>query len=613
MLNLRDELNSLEKMQGKFHKLFPAYITHIRFPCFKNISPGTSIDFGFPITALVGANGSGKTSVLHALYGSPKSYSTGEYWFGTQIDPIEEGDGSPNRFIYGHYSHQYRDVVETRKARVRKFRNGKLDPNYWEPTKESPGDGMEVPKNVLDKKIDGRSKDRWNPVVRKVVYINFRKELSAFDKYFYFGKEPVTASVSKGQGARRITSKKELIVRDAKKLSKVIELGDTSLTDRGMKVATENRLLTNEELEAVSFILGREYVEARVVRHRLFKGDGNLSVIFSTKFCKYSEAFAGSGEVAVTSCVIQVISAKSGSLLLLDEPEVSLHPGAQERLLAFLAKMVKERKLQVVFSTHSPHLISALPNDAIKTFVQLNDGSFSVVPESHPYAAFHRLGASYDNKIVVLVEDRLAKFVVNQALQLFSDVALRQVFSVEYLPGGASSILANRIPVFMESASNILVLLDGDQRKSDSIPDPDTIPVSNDEDLERIILERLGTKPVCLIDGGASGSNKFQKTTFLRNYMKWVFNNLRYLPLSSPEEIVLKAANMLSSDAVGNSQLCKSNLEIEASKNVGLVPSSEEIDSYGNFMLGTYRNSSDELAQIAKLLKDFSDRVRPGF
>lgn len=313
MLNLRDELDALKKMKGKYHALFPSYITHIRFPRFKNLASGTNIDFEFPITALVGANGSGKTSVLHALYGAPKGYSTGEYWFGTLVDPIEEGDGSPNRFIYGHYNPQFKVVVETRKARVRKARNGKDDLNYWEPTKEAPGDGMEVPKNLPEGTIDGRSKDRWNPVVRKVVYINFRRELSAFDKYFYFGKDPVAKAVPKGQRIRGITSKKELIVRDAKKLSQVLKQGDTSLTFRGIKIATENRLLTQEELEAVSFILGRAYTEARVVRHRLFKGDGNMSVIFTTKFCKYSEAFAGSGEVAVTSCVIQVLASKNGS------------------------------------------------------------------------------------------------------------------------------------------------------------------------------------------------------------------------------------------------------------------------------------------------------------
>src|SRR5690606_34023407 len=100
------------------------------------------------------------------------------------------GEGSPNRFIYGHHNSTLKEIVETRKARVRKFRDGRLDPNYWEPTKETSGDEMELPQLEVGRRYAGRSKDRWNPVSRKVLYINFRKELSAFDKYFYFGKDP---------------------------------------------------------------------------------------------------------------------------------------------------------------------------------------------------------------------------------------------------------------------------------------------------------------------------------------------------------------------------------------------------------------------------------------
>ena len=39
------------------------YITHATFPRFKNIESGTRVDFEFPLTALVGANGIGKSSI----------------------------------------------------------------------------------------------------------------------------------------------------------------------------------------------------------------------------------------------------------------------------------------------------------------------------------------------------------------------------------------------------------------------------------------------------------------------------------------------------------------------------------------------------------------------
>jgi AAA domain-containing protein len=263
ILDLSAELEALGKLRDKIQKVFPAYITHIRFPRYKNMATNARIDFFFPITALVGLNGSGKTSVLNALYGAPNRYSTGDYWFSTKVDPIEEGKGSPNRFIYGHYNTAIKQIVETRKARVRKSRNDRPDPNYWEPTKESTGDGMQpftLPTGR--KRPEGRSLDRWNPVNREVLYINFRAELSAFDKYFYFGKDPAIEAGRKAAAAKkagksvpagRINSKMDRVCHDAGLLARVIEASDASPTYHGQKIATENRLLTPDELNRVYF------------------------------------------------------------------------------------------------------------------------------------------------------------------------------------------------------------------------------------------------------------------------------------------------------------------------------------------------------------------------
>ena len=602
MLNLGDEITSLERNRGRYDKIFPGYITHIRFPRFKNIADGTRIDFTFPITALVGSNGSGKTSVLNALYGAPAGQSTGQYWFSTKVDPIEEGEGSPSRFIYGHRNANFNGVVETRKARVRKIRDGIPNPNYWEPTKETTGDGMIEPDLKGGKKIAGRSKDRWNPVSRKVLYINFRKELSAFDKYFYFGKDPIPHAPPKKGGKvspLRISSKMDQVRHDAELLARVIDVGNTSYVHRGRKVATENRLLDKNELEMVSYVLGREYEEARWIRHRLFKGDGGLSVVFKTKHGRYSEAFAGSGEVAVTSCVVQVLAAGPGTLVLLDEPEVSLHPGAQERLLAFLAKMARTRQLQVIFSTHSPHLITALPVDAIKTFHQIDDGRFVVFPSTHPYAAFRRLGAVGGGEVRILVEDKLAKAVVQQALLTFADQANAAVFKVEYLSGGAEAILKYQVPVLMAAPGHTLILLDGDKKKLEAFVDPNTIPVAEDETLGAKILEAVGVEPVFTVDGGAGGGDVVQRVAAQRKYLAWLRENVRFIPTLCPEELVLIAAGK-ADPAATSSQHHKDRLR---SLTVGLYGpdvSNERTDAHGETLIAEHRANSAELALLAQ-------------
>ncbi len=620
MLILAEEIEKLEKNRDKYEEIFPGYITHIRFPRYKNIVDGTCVNFTFPVTALVGANGSGKTSVLNALYGAPAGKSAGQYWFSTKVDPIEEGDGSPNRFIYGHRNQALKSIVETRKARVRKQRNGRPDPNYWEPTKESPGDGMIEPTLQTGKTYPGRSKDRWNPVQRKVLYINFRKELSAFDKYFYFGKDPAPLPAkliggnkenpgAKKYGPRQITNKKDQIRRDAILLSRVIDSGDVSYVYMGRKVATENRLLNKEELKLASFILGRNYDEARWIRHRLFKGDGGLSIVFKTQHGKYSEAFAGSGEVAVTSCVVQVLKASKGTLILLDEPEVSLHPGAQERLLSFLTNRARTHQLQVIFSTHSPHLVSALPNDAIKTFHQLDDGRFSVIPSTHPYAAFRRLGAVDGGKIRVIVEDRLAKEVVKQALLTFPDRAEQEVFSIEYPSGGADAILTYQIPVLLDAPGKTLVLLDGDKRPQDVFVDPETIPTAENDSLPEIIKAATGVEPKLTVDGGRGGANAVQLVETRRKYLSWIYKNVDFIPTLCPEELVLRAAKKHTEAAI-TSLHHKRRLRELAEELFGAGISNERTDDYGAILLAENRNQSAELGVLAKILKGYLASVK---
>lgn len=626
MLKLTDEILHIEGNRGKYEKVFPGYITHIRFPRYKNIADGMRIDFTFPVTALVGSNGSGKTSILNALYGAPARKSTGQYWFSTKVDPIHEGEGSPSRFIYGHYNATLKDIVETRKARVRKFRNGRLDPNYWEPTKESSGDGMVEPTLKQGKTYSGRSKDRWNPVAREVLYINFRKELSAFDKYFYFGKDPAlristaitksaavakkTTAVAKKASSRRIMSKMDQVRHDAEWLARVIDAKDTSVEYRHHKVATENRLLTQDELRIVSFILGREYEEARWIRHRLFKGDGGLSIVFKTKHGQYSEAFAGSGEVAATSCVVQILKAAKGTLVLLDEPEVSLHPGAQERLLAFLVKMARTRQLQVVFSTHSPHMIAELPEDAIKTFHRLEDGRFAAIPATHPYAAFRRLGAMGGGQIRVLVEDRLAKIVVEQALRTMTDTAKREVFAVEYPSGGADAILKYHVPVLMSAPGHTLVLLDGDKKLVSEFVDPDTIGTAQDGTLAAKIKQQTGVDPELPVDGGASGGNATQRVQNQRKYLAWLRKNVAFIPTLCPEELILRAAGKIN-PAVQTSQGHKDRLRELAVDLFGSDVSNERTDFHGETLLAEAREHSTELAQLVEQLNDYLTSAHP--
>lgn len=591
-----NELNvcfdALKKMLAA--KKFEKFIHYCVFPNFKNIEPSTRIDFDFPITALVGPNGSGKSSVLTALYGMPKGYTTEEFWFSTAIDAIEEGDGlGAHRYYYGHFFDKARGIVETRKARVTKADRSS---EYWEPTKATKGDGMSDVPNLKKKDLfPGRSLDRWNPVEKNVLFLNFKNELSAYDKYMYFGRSP---------NLDRIKSRQDRIRHDSKLLKNILD-GVSINYYYNRPVIEENRLLTAKELKIVSHILGRNYEEARYIKHRMFGGvttsDG-ISVIFRKPNVRYSEAHAGSGEVAVVNAVIKILSQPEYSLVLLDEPEVSMHPGAQHRFLKFLAEQAQENKHQIIFSTHSPELIRGLPDRAIKVLEERESGKFSVISETSSSLAFSSIGASLNQKLTIYVEDRIAKHVVEAALKLRFNRAECQVVEVKPL-GSANTILSQRIPTFMLLEHAAIIILDGDKKPLQPIPHPDDIPLAQ---LEQKVKDLFGCVPQLGVDGNAGASDVAKKQKSLSEYLEWCQKNLYFLPGLCPEEIIINAVcRSKGSDliALTDSNSAKNALYAEMEITESEIESADEIVYRLKQRLTDVVQHCEELNAIAAIIR----------
>lgn len=526
-MGLEDEIIKNIEALRRFRPGHPLkhYIHYIVFPRYKNLQPGTRIEFEFPVAALVGANGIGKTSVLHALWGAPYGYSTSRFWFETDLDPIEGEGSDTQRFFYGHWNESFNGCVETRKNRVRRKDRSK---EYWEPARIRLPDGMQP---LPDKAFEGKTKDRWNPVHRDVVYINLKSVFGGFDRYFYFSDDDDPKDRSR-------------IRRASAKLREVKAAGSQSFKYYGKERIVENRPISDEELRWVSSILGRAYEAAHIVQHSFYPGvrGHDFTVIFK-RGAEYSEAFAGSGELSVVKLVVEVLAAKRYSLVLLDEPETSLHPGAQRQLLYFLLEQVKRKKLQVVLSTHSPDLIQGLPKEAIHAFDDFGEGKTRVLGGVSPIVAFNRLGKMVLNVVRVLVEDELAKLLVERAMDEL-DEGERNAIDVRVAPGGACAMLAQVGPAAMVSGDNLHLMLDGDQKMGDSLPKRKDLSLGvaeEPEEMDALFVEHIGVKPALNISGGDEGAHKTSKLRAQLEYLEWLSCRLHFLPMRTPEEVVLRS------------------------------------------------------------------------
>ncbi|MEZ9463161.1 ATP-dependent endonuclease [Vibrio splendidus] len=531
---------------------FDKYILDIRFPHFKKIKPNSQINFTSPFTVLVGPNGSGKSSTLQAMYGAPKGYSVGKFWFSTALDPIVESGDDINRFIYRYKVKGLPDTIEILKTRTRRKERSDTpeNPDYWEPAKPNVKDNMSTVPAYSEKYAEVMTKKgKWSPIEKPVVYIDFRSELSAFDKFFYFGQYSQTKTIHKKQDFLRKFSKILSSHLTKPKSAFPIKWGRR-------KRSKSVYVLTSKEIQWVNKILGKSYHSAKIVKHNLFNNDG-YSIIFTEQGHSYSEAVAGSGEVSVVNCVTQALQAADFSLILLDEPEVSLHPGAQKELRNLLCHVIVEKKCQVVMSTHSEHFVHGLPNNAIKLFQYDSvSSSYSILNECSPEQAFVRLGvsSSVENKNIY-VEDPLAKLLVEEAINEL-DGGLANEFFVQYYPGGAKTLTKHLLINFAvaNTESKSIVLLDGDENRS-SFCEPLTsrdITPSDYDKIDAIMLEQTGIRwtksesddsqepGVELPVNGGNSSNTEEKLKLKLRILDTYHDKFKFMNVDTPEEFIWK-------------------------------------------------------------------------
>jgi AAA15 family ATPase/GTPase len=133
----------------------------------------------------------------------------------------------------------------------------------------------------------------------------------------------------------------------------------------------------------------------------------------------------GTGYIQLKQILSYVLLFEPG-ILLIDEPDIHLHPTLQEKLVKVLARVANERKFRILLTTHSPFIVRGASPDA-KVY-WMNEGKI----ESNDRRAVElALGwGVFGKKIIIVSEDTnlyLLKKLISQWPELERFIA--------YLPG----------------------------------------------------------------------------------------------------------------------------------------------------------------------------------
>jgi predicted ATP-binding protein involved in virulence len=84
---------------------------------------------------------------------------------------------------------------------------------------------------------------------------------------------------------------------------------------------------------------------------------------------------SGEKQLFVRAMALKMLNANN-SVILIDEPEISMHPGWQQRIVKVYEKIGNNN--QVIIATHSPFIVGSVPKESVKLLKRVN-GQIKVV------------------------------------------------------------------------------------------------------------------------------------------------------------------------------------------------------------------------------------------
>jgi predicted ATPase len=130
--------------------------------------------------------------------------------------------------------------------------------------------------------------------------------------------------------------------------------------------------------------------------------------------------------------VLQIFSSALGqgsSLVLLDEPDAHIHAKLQAAMMNVFTELVREEGMQFILATHSPHLLAAAPAGALRVMIEGKAHPFAVT--ANQIETLDKLGAIDRMEVVPLLRTKSVVFVEDRDDRKFLELFARREWGEE--------------------------------------------------------------------------------------------------------------------------------------------------------------------------------------
>ncbi len=176
----------------------------------------------------------------------------------------------------------------------------------------------------------------------------------------------------------------------------------------------------------------------------------------------YSNEGMGQGEHKLLLLWWKMFTAKANSFMLLEEPEAHVCPFSQTKSMDMIAYYASEKKINVILTTHSEHILSKLNVNSINILKRKSRNKYCIIPASNHSRYLSALGLSSEFSQILFVEDEFAKLFLQLILKRFDEYSYKT--SLIQVLNGESNI--KMLTKHYEGAChfNYVAVYDADQR-----------------------------------------------------------------------------------------------------------------------------------------------------
>lgn len=180
------------------------------------------------------------------------------------------------------------------------------------------------------------------------------------------------------------------------------------------KITNTQWIRVNQDLEkAFAYILDIPVV---VEISRIGSHINKLAYLISYSNEPYSSYNASSWEESLINILVDIFDTPNDSLILIDEIEAGFHPSVQRKLADIIQYVSWHHKKQFILTTHSPSLLSALPQKSRKFIDKDDTGNYQTINDISVNTAFSKMDSKAYPLVHLYCEDEEAEFIIKSVL-----------------------------------------------------------------------------------------------------------------------------------------------------------------------------------------------------